>query len=160
MVTQILPWLLEKASFRDLKALVSGRIGGGTKSSGLVSTVGVWALPGVGTDICPALCSRPCMVRHRICSETTGDWLPGTGLSVLASPDSSALCWRQSCSLASWVTQMHCGSIWTQVVLKLGLEPQGTLDAREIATLFSSTPGNRARNSQLTKKIGPDDSMK
>lgn len=26
-VTQILPWLLEKASFRDLKALVSGRIG-------------------------------------------------------------------------------------------------------------------------------------
>jgi len=95
-VTQILPWLLEKASFRDLKALVSGRIGGRTRSSGLVSTVGVWALPGVGTDICPALCSRPCMVGHRICSETTGDRLPGTGLFVLASPDSSALCWRQS----------------------------------------------------------------
>ena len=174
-VTQIFPWLLEKASFRDSKALVSGPMVGGTRSSGLVSTVGVWAFSGVEQAFAP-LCASVLvyralnLLRPQEISRLAQDclfsllWtaLPSAGARASGSPSPTAPSfWRgQGRSLASWVTQMHCGSIWKQVVLKLGLEPQGPLDAREIATLFSSTPGNRARNSQLTKKTGPDDSMK
>ena len=95
-VTLVLTQQLEKASLRQVQALVSGPAVGGTRSPRLVSPVEVWALPGAGTRVCPTPGSDPCMAGQPVCLRTQETCCPAWDrLFFSLLPAASASCWNQ-----------------------------------------------------------------